>query len=107
MFLIFFNVQELPTNRWQRKLWVLMEHADSSLMARLIAIFSILVILVSITTFCLESMPGFHDEFEILNNGEFLNNMFQNLERPIYTSNHWVTHSLNFSHYLSIFLPIR
>ena len=48
-----------------------MEHADSSLMARLIAIFSILVILVSITTFCLESMPGFHDEFEILNNGEF------------------------------------
>jgi len=53
--------EELPNNLFQRAVWQLMENPESSICARLIAIFSILVILVSISTFCLETIPLYHD----------------------------------------------
>ena len=48
----------LPSNQTQRKIWELFEYPDSSLPARVLALFSILVILVSIVVFCLETLPS-------------------------------------------------
>ena len=61
------DAKEVPKKRLQRKLWLLMEVPDSSLPARIIACVSILVILVSITIFCLETLPGYHDGMASIN----------------------------------------
>ncbi|RCN38088.1 K+ channel tetramerization domain protein [Ancylostoma caninum] len=48
----------MPTNKSQRKLWELMEYPDSSLAARIVAFISIAVIIVSIVSFCWETVPS-------------------------------------------------
>ncbi|WKX93178.1 hypothetical protein Q1695_010878 [Nippostrongylus brasiliensis] len=48
----------LPTNKSQRRLWELMEYPDSSLAARIIAFISIFVIIISIVSFCWETVPS-------------------------------------------------
>uniref|UniRef100_UPI003AACD769 potassium voltage-gated channel subfamily A member 7 n=1 Tax=Centroberyx gerrardi TaxID=166262 RepID=UPI003AACD769 len=55
----------LPTNELQRRLWMLFEHPESSSGARIIAIISVLVIVVSILIFCLETLPEFRAEKEM------------------------------------------
>jgi len=47
----------LPSNSFQRAVWTLLENPESSLAARIIAILSISVIVLSIATFCLETLP--------------------------------------------------
>ncbi|XDV13201.1 hypothetical protein PO909_001674 [Leuciscus waleckii] len=54
----------LPDNEIQRKLWILFEHPESSGGARIIAIISVMVIVVSILIFCLETLPIFKKETE-------------------------------------------
>jgi potassium voltage-gated channel Shaker-related subfamily A protein len=49
----------LPENEFQRRVWLLFEYPESSMAARIIAIFSVLVILLSIVIFCLETLPEF------------------------------------------------
>ncbi|CAG9807415.1 unnamed protein product [Chironomus riparius] len=49
----------LPENELQRKVWLLFEHPDSSQAARVVAIISVFVILLSIVIFCLETLPKF------------------------------------------------
>ena len=49
----------LPQNEFQRRVWLLFEYPESSTAARIIAIFSVLVILLSIVIFCLETLPEF------------------------------------------------
>ncbi|XP_052718037.1 potassium voltage-gated channel subfamily A member 1-like isoform X5 [Crassostrea angulata] len=49
----------LPENEFQRRVWLLFEYPESSTAARLIAIFSVVVILLSIVIFCLETLPEF------------------------------------------------
>ena len=49
----------LPKNEFQRRVWLLFEYPESSTAARLIAIFSVVVILLSIVIFCLETLPQF------------------------------------------------
>ncbi|CAH1786353.1 unnamed protein product [Owenia fusiformis] len=49
----------LPENEFQRKMWLLMEYPESSMGARVIAIISVCVILLSIVIFCLETLPEF------------------------------------------------
>ncbi|RWS30107.1 potassium voltage-gated channel protein Shaker-like protein, partial [Leptotrombidium deliense] len=49
----------LPENPLHRKLWLLFEHPESSQAARIIAITSVLVIIVSIVIFCLETLPQY------------------------------------------------
>lgn len=56
------EVSQLPTNEIQRKLWMLFEHPESSSGARIIAIISVMVIVVSILIFCLETLPDFRSE---------------------------------------------
>lgn len=51
--------RQLPGNEIQRKIWELFEYPDSSLAARILAVWSVLVIVVSIIIFCIETMPAF------------------------------------------------
>ncbi|XP_058252459.1 shaker-related potassium channel tsha2-like [Hemibagrus wyckioides] len=57
----------MPTNEFQRQVWLLFEYPDSSRAARLIAIVSVMVILVSIVIFCLETLPEFRGTGDGLN----------------------------------------
>lgn len=49
----------LPENEFQRRVWLLFEYPESSTAARLIAILSVVIILLSIVIFCLETLPEF------------------------------------------------
>lgn len=49
----------LPTHPLQKKVWLLFEHPESSQAARVVAITSVAVILISILIFCLETLPEF------------------------------------------------
>ncbi|XP_050683043.1 potassium voltage-gated channel protein Shaker isoform X3 [Leptidea sinapis] len=49
----------LPANERQRKIWLLFEYPESSQAARVVAIISVFVILLSIVIFCLETLPEF------------------------------------------------
>ncbi|XP_034427265.1 potassium voltage-gated channel subfamily A member 7-like isoform X1 [Hippoglossus hippoglossus] len=55
----------LPSNEIQKRLWMLFEHPESSSGARIIAIISVMVIVVSILIFCLETLPDFRHEKEM------------------------------------------
>ena len=57
---------ELPSNNWQCKVWLLMEYPESSVYARIMGLFSILVILLSILTFCIETLPKHHHHWKRL-----------------------------------------
>ncbi|KAF7695924.1 potassium voltage-gated channel subfamily A member 3 [Silurus meridionalis] len=52
----------LPTREFQRQVWLLFEYPESSGPARAIAIVSVLVILISIVIFCLETLPEFRED---------------------------------------------
>lgn len=51
--------QELPANGLQKAVWLLFEYPESSMPAKVIAILSVIIILLSIITFCLETLPQF------------------------------------------------
>ncbi|KAG7254350.1 hypothetical protein CRUP_014284 [Coryphaenoides rupestris] len=55
----------LPHNEFQKQVWLIFEYPESSSPARGIAIVSVLVITISIITFCLETLPEFRDEREL------------------------------------------
>ncbi|XP_037648145.1 potassium voltage-gated channel subfamily A member 1 [Sebastes umbrosus] len=55
----------LPANDLQRRLWMLFEYPESSGGARIIAIISVMVIVLSILIFCLETLPEFRNEKEL------------------------------------------
>ncbi|XP_068171399.1 potassium voltage-gated channel subfamily A member 3-like [Antennarius striatus] len=52
----------LPKCDFQKQVWLLFEYPESSGPARGIAIVSVLVILISIVIFCMETLPEFRDE---------------------------------------------
>ncbi|XP_029945432.1 potassium voltage-gated channel subfamily A member 7 [Salarias fasciatus] len=54
----------LPTEKWQQRIWMLFEFPESSGGARIIAIISVMVIVISILIFCLETLPDFRMEKE-------------------------------------------
>ncbi|XP_075878679.1 potassium voltage-gated channel subfamily A member 2b [Nelusetta ayraudi] len=54
----------LPENEFQRQVWLLFEYPESSGPARIIAIISVMVILISIVSFCLETLPVFRNDDE-------------------------------------------
>lgn len=54
----------LPATKWQQKIWMLFEYPESSGGARIIAIISVMVIVLSILIFCLETLPEFRNEKE-------------------------------------------
>ena len=54
----------LPKSDWQRKIWELFEFPDTSRTARVLAVWSVFIIVLSITVFCLETLPGFDGHIE-------------------------------------------
>ncbi|XP_076127955.1 shaker-related potassium channel tsha2-like [Alosa pseudoharengus] len=58
----------MPSNELQRQIWLMFEYPDSSGAARIIAIVSVLVILISIVIFCLETLPEFREETSVFSN---------------------------------------
>ncbi|KAK9528629.1 hypothetical protein VZT92_012781 [Zoarces viviparus] len=52
----------LPKGEFQKQVWLLFEYPESSGPARGIAIVSVLVILISIVIFCMETLPEFRDD---------------------------------------------
>lgn len=56
----------LPENPIQKSLWLMCEHPESGAAARVVAIGSVLVIVVSIVIFCLETLPRFK-HYKIIN----------------------------------------
>ena len=57
---------QMPRNAFQKQVWLLVEYPESSMAARLIAIVSVVVILLSIVIFCAETLPQFR-RIRILN----------------------------------------
>ena len=49
----------LPQRKWQAYIWKLMENPDSSLLARIVSIFSLSIIIISIIIFCWETLPDY------------------------------------------------
>ena len=49
----------MPEDLFKRKVWLLFEYPESSSQARIVTCMSIYVIVLSIFTFCLETVPGF------------------------------------------------
>ena len=67
--------QIFPKRKWQAALWNLLEEPTSSMMARIIAVSSLIIILLSVVIFCMETMPSIskskHSHItEVLNNLE-------------------------------------
>lgn len=54
--------QPMPDRAFLKRVWLLFEHPETSQGARIIAVISVLVILISIVIFCLETLPEFRDE---------------------------------------------
>ncbi|XP_004070777.1 potassium voltage-gated channel subfamily A member 10-like [Oryzias latipes] len=52
----------LPTNEIHRQFWLLFEYPESSNAARGVALVSVLVIVISIIIFCMETLPEFRDD---------------------------------------------
>lgn len=68
----------LPTNENQRKVWLLFEYPESSQAARVVAIISVFVILLSIVIFCLETLPEFkHYKVKLIIKYEVHNLLFK------------------------------
>ena len=55
------KIPELPRNPGQRAAWLLMEYPDSSKAAKVMGIISLSFILLSIVSFCIETLPWYAD----------------------------------------------
>lgn len=54
----------MPQNLFLRKIWLLFDHPQSSMQAQLLSLISVLAIVLSISTFCIETMDSFSSRFE-------------------------------------------
>ena len=54
------KIVPMPERKVQREIWTLLEYPDSSLLARIVSMFSLLVIITSIVTFCWETVPAYN-----------------------------------------------
>nr|AAI12971.1 Potassium voltage-gated channel, shaker-related subfamily, member 1 [Mus musculus] len=72
----------LPEKEYQRQVWLLFEYPESSGPARVIAIVSVMVILISIVIFCLETLPELKDDKDFTGTTHRIDNT-----TVIYTSN--------------------
>ncbi|KAL6112534.1 kcna10 [Pungitius sinensis] len=56
----------LPTNELKRQFWLLFEYPESSSAAKLVALVSVFVIVISIVIFCLETLPEFREDTDFV-----------------------------------------
>ena len=52
----------VPEGMCMRKIWETFEYPDSSILAKILAIISVIFILTSVASFCLETLPQFHND---------------------------------------------
>lgn len=71
--------EPMPENEHLKMLWILFEHPEASIPARVVALVSILVIVVSVITFCLETLPQFK-HYKILH---YANNITRIVEAEV------------------------
>uniref|UniRef100_A0A5S6QCD5 BTB domain-containing protein n=1 Tax=Trichuris muris TaxID=70415 RepID=A0A5S6QCD5_TRIMR len=64
------DIPLLPKHPFQRKVWQVMEHPDSSVCARVFAFFSVFVIAVSTLSFCLETLPELRQVINVTESGD-------------------------------------
>lgn len=57
--------EELPENKTLRKIWLLFEFPSSSLAAKCLAVFSLVIIMLSIVIFCVETLPALEDSTHV------------------------------------------
>ncbi|KAL2077054.1 hypothetical protein ACEWY4_026558 [Coilia grayii] len=77
----------LPEDEFKRQIWLLFEYPESSSPARGIAVVSVLVIVISIVIFCLETLPEFRDDKEFLTpgtNSSYIDNGFTPFNDPFF-----------------------
>lgn len=53
------EVDLMPKRHLQRKIWELFEYPNSSIFARIVAVLSVIFIVTSVVTFCVETLPRF------------------------------------------------
>ena len=58
----------MPSNNLLKRLWKLMEYPEGNFFGRLITLLSVLMIFMSIVTFCLESLPSYHSNLYATDN---------------------------------------
>ena len=59
------KMMELPSNAHLRVLWKLLEYPQSSMAAKLLAVVEIVVIVLAVAAFCIETLPQFHDSIRM------------------------------------------
>lgn len=91
----------LPENEFQRQVWLLFEYPESSGPARIIAIISVMVILISIVSFCLETLPNFRkEEEEMYNILPSMSNTTSTYDVSKYFTDRSIFHCRNPLHYM-------
>ncbi|XP_077190269.1 potassium voltage-gated channel subfamily A member 10 [Paroedura picta] len=75
-------ITHLPTNDFHRQFWLLFEYPESSSAARGVALVSVLVIVISIIIFCVETLPEFRDEREMKDIKDEANNLTKAVITP-------------------------
>ena len=98
----------MPTNDLQRRVWLLFEYPESSQHARIVAIISVFVILLSIVIFCLETLPEFkhYKVFNTTANGTKVEEDEVNIiPLIIICQDNHRSHSFGISNYIKFFLP--
>lgn len=55
----------MPKNKLMQNIWCLFEYPETSNWARVVAIISVTVILISIVSFCIETLPTFREKYEM------------------------------------------
>ncbi|XP_046850243.1 potassium voltage-gated channel subfamily A member 2-like isoform X2 [Xenia sp. Carnegie-2017] len=66
---------EKSTNRFQCTVWELFEHPGTSNFAKVIAVFSVSIILISVALFCIETLPSFQENQTKKNGSEIDSNV--------------------------------
>nr|XP_026692621.1 potassium voltage-gated channel subfamily A member 2-like isoform X2 [Ciona intestinalis] len=59
------KIKPLPKSDFQKDVWLLFEYPESSSAARVVAIISVSVILLSIISFCLETLPSYQQPIRV------------------------------------------
>ena len=54
------NLKDLPSPGWRRNIWILLSHPELSIWAKVAAYFIMLVVVASVTMFCLQTVDASH-----------------------------------------------
>ncbi|XP_062612150.1 potassium voltage-gated channel subfamily A member 1-like [Saccostrea cucullata] len=83
------EIPEMPEGTFQRRIWELLEYPESSIPARVLAVFSVVLIVTSVATFCVETLPVFNgtqcvNTTIISENGEAISRLMPNFVHPLF-----------------------